>query len=103
MVVQKKPKLIDWKPVAAADCIPTDIVCYLYVFEMMKRKINSNNKILILEYDTHLVNTCVRYIKSHGIKDINTTKLKRVFEYMKEVDSRERTLTLNYKKCGRLH
>ena len=43
---------------------------YLYVFEMMKRKINSNNKILILEYDTHLVNTCVRYIKSHGIKDI---------------------------------
>ena len=95
-LVKRKPESIDWKPVAAACGLPTDIVCYLYVFEMMKRKINSNNKILILEYDTHLVNTCVRYIKSHGIKDINTTKLKRVFEYMKEVDSRERTLTFNY-------
>ena len=97
-LVKRIPERDDWKPVAEACNLPTDIICYLYVIRMIEAKIHSNDNILRLDYDTEFVNTCVRYIKSENISDVNTTKLKRILEFMKERITSERVLVYNSAK-----
>ena len=94
-LAKRIPESDDWKPVATSCGLPTDIICYLYVIKMIEEKIRNGDGILRLDYDRDFVNPCVRYIKSEGVTDINTTKLKRILEFMKERTTSERVLVYN--------
>lgn len=97
-LAKRKPESRDWKPVAEACGLPTDLISYLYVIKMMQVNIESNDSILRFEFESNFVNPCVTFIKSEGVTDINTTKLKRILDFMKEHSTKDKVLTYNSAK-----